>query len=68
MADTEEPALPFSAAQIGRTYNETFAGNWEFVPITDAELQAVYGGVGGAGYQRVVDEIERRVAACPAYP
>jgi hypothetical protein len=35
--------------------------------LTDAELQPVYGGVGGAGYQRVVDEIERRVAACPAY-
>ena len=35
--------------------------------LPDAELQAAYGGVGGAGYQRVVDEIERRVAACPAY-
>jgi hypothetical protein len=35
--------------------------------LPDAELQSVYGGVGGAGYQRVVDEIERRVAACAAY-
>ncbi len=35
--------------------------------LPDAQLQAVYGGVGGPGYQRVVGEIERRVAACPAY-
>jgi hypothetical protein len=35
--------------------------------LPDAELQAVYGGVGGAGYQQVLEEIERRVAACPAY-
>jgi hypothetical protein len=35
--------------------------------LTDAELQSAYGGVGGPGYQRVVGEIESRVAACPAY-
>jgi len=35
--------------------------------LPDAELLSVYGGVGGAGYQGVVDEIERRVAARPAY-
>ncbi len=35
--------------------------------LRDTELQSVYGGVGGPGYRRVVDEIERRVGACPAY-
>jgi hypothetical protein len=35
--------------------------------LPDEELQSVYGGVGGNRYRRVVDEIERRVAACPAY-
>ncbi len=35
--------------------------------IPDAELQSRYGGVGGALYRRHADEIERRVAACPAY-
>ena len=34
--------------------------------LQDAELQAQYGGVGGAGYAGVVDEIERRVASCAA--
>jgi len=35
--------------------------------ITDAELQTQYGGVGGEGYRRVIEEIERRIATCPAY-
>jgi hypothetical protein len=35
--------------------------------LQDAELEAQYGGVGGAGYERMTDEIERRVAACAAY-
>jgi hypothetical protein len=35
--------------------------------LPDTERQSVYGGVGGPGYQRVVAEIERGVAACPAY-
>jgi hypothetical protein len=35
--------------------------------LPDAELQSVYGGVGGAGYREVLGEIERRVAACAAY-
>jgi hypothetical protein len=35
--------------------------------IPDAELQSRYGGVGGPLYRRHADEIERRVAACPAY-
>jgi len=26
-----------------------------------------YGGVGGEGYNRLIEEIERRVVACPAY-
>ena len=35
--------------------------------IPDAELQSRYGGVGGEGYRRVTEEIERRIAACAAY-
>lgn len=35
--------------------------------IPDAELQRRYGGVGGEDYLKLVEEIERRVAACPAY-
>jgi hypothetical protein len=35
--------------------------------LPDEELQSVYGGVDGRGYRRMVHEIERRVAACPAY-
>jgi hypothetical protein len=35
--------------------------------IPDAELQSRYGGVGGEEYRRLIAEIERRVAACPAY-
>ena len=35
--------------------------------VHDAELRSRYGGVGGEGYRRVVEEIERRIAACPGY-
>ena len=35
--------------------------------IPDAELQSRYGGVGGHAYCQVVEEIERRIAACAAY-
>ena len=35
--------------------------------IQDADFQARYGGVGGTGYRRLEEEIEGRVAACPAY-
>jgi len=35
--------------------------------IQDADFQRRYGGVGGAEYLRLEGEIERRVAACPAY-
>ncbi len=35
--------------------------------LADAELQARYGGVGGRGYRRVAEDVERRVAACAAY-
>ena len=34
--------------------------------LSDAELELRYGGVGGEGYQRLVDEIERRLATCAA--
>ncbi len=35
--------------------------------IPDAELQSRYGGVGGEGYRRLIEEIEQRIAACAAY-
>jgi hypothetical protein len=35
--------------------------------IPDARFQSEYGGVGGDAYLRVIEEIERRVAACAAY-
>ena len=35
--------------------------------IQDADLQSRYGGVGGKEYNRFASEIERRIAALPAY-
>jgi hypothetical protein len=35
--------------------------------IPDAQLQSRYGGVGGEAYRRLIEEIERRIAACAAY-
>lgn len=35
--------------------------------IQDEELERRYGGVGGPLYRQYAEEIERRVAACPAY-
>jgi hypothetical protein len=35
--------------------------------LTDAELNARFGGVGGAAFRRVADEIERRLSVCAAY-
>ena len=35
--------------------------------ITDAELQTQYGGVGGEGYRRIIQDIERRIATCSGY-
>jgi hypothetical protein len=35
--------------------------------IPDAELQSYYGGVSGEVYRRLIEEIERRIAACAAY-
>lgn len=35
--------------------------------ISDAELHSTYGGVGGDGYRRLIEEIERRITACAAY-
>lgn len=35
--------------------------------LQDADFQAQYGGVGGAGYRRLMAEIERRIAHCSAY-
>jgi hypothetical protein len=35
--------------------------------LTDAEFKSRYGGVGGAGYRRVMDDIEKRLSGCAAY-
>lgn len=61
-----------------RAVQERLAGGFrldEFFPpaadlpegIPDARLQSEYGGVGGEGYLRLIEEIERRVTACAAY-
>jgi len=34
--------------------------------IAESVLKAEYGGIGGAGYRRMVEEIERRLRECPA--
>lgn len=35
--------------------------------LQDAELKSRYGGVGGEGYSRLAEEIEKRIQACAAY-
>jgi len=35
--------------------------------IPDEELQSRYGGVGGPGYLALIEEMERRLVACPGY-
>ncbi len=35
--------------------------------LTDQEFQAKYGGVGGDGYQELLDEIDGRIKECAAY-
>ena len=35
--------------------------------LTDAQLKSRYGGVNGEGYNRLLQEIDRRIAACAAY-
>ena len=35
--------------------------------IADDELQSRYGGVGGPGYAALIEDIERRLRACPGY-
>ena len=61
-----------------RAVQERLAGGFridEFFPpaadlpegLPDAQFQARYGGVGGEGYLRLIEEIERRVTGCAAY-
>lgn len=42
---------------------------WQDLPefLTEAELQRRYGGVGGAAYETLLEEIDRRVAALPVF-
>ena len=35
--------------------------------LSDAELQKRYGGVQGAGYRKLAEELERRLARCTGY-
>jgi hypothetical protein len=35
--------------------------------ITDVELQSEYGGIGGEGYNNLIEEIERRISSCAGY-
>jgi hypothetical protein len=81
MADRSGTTFAASATRnegTARAMQDRIAGGFrvdDFFPpaadlpegIADAELQQHYGGVGGEQYRRVTDEIERRLAACPAY-
>ena len=48
---------------------EDFCPNATDLPegISDAELQSLYGGVGGEGYNHLIEEIEQRISMCAAY-
>ena len=35
--------------------------------MSDSVMAEKYGGVGGEGYLQMIQEIERRIASCPAY-
>ncbi len=70
LAATRDPAS-------ARAMQERIAGDFRiddvFPPAADlpegipeSVLKAEYGGVGGAGYRRMVEEIERRLRECPA--
>jgi hypothetical protein len=81
LADRAGTTFAFWATRneaAARAMQERIAGGFrvdDFFPpaadlpegIADAEFQQRYGGVGGEQYRRVMDEIERRLAACPAY-
>ena len=63
-----------SARAMQNRLAHDFHGNDFFPPaadlpedIQDAELQSEYGGVGGAGYTRLIEEMERRIADCAGY-
>jgi hypothetical protein len=63
-----------SAHALQERLNQSFKVDDYFPPaeglpegIQDADFQRQYGGVGGAGYRRLMAEIERRVALCAAY-
>lgn len=65
--ETSARALQARLAQGFRT--DDYFPEAEGLPegIQDPELQSRYGGVGGKEYARLVAEIERRIAGCPAY-
>jgi len=63
-----------SARALQARLNRSFDVNDYFPPadglpegLQDLEFQHQMGGVGGEGYNRLIAEIERRVAACAAY-
>lgn len=77
-AGTVFAALATNDQTAARNIQDRIAGGFrveEFFPpaadlpegIGDAELQLRYGGVGGQAYLRLIEEIERRIAACAAY-
>lgn len=63
---------PQSARRMQQRLTADFAMEHIFPPaadlpegISEVELQAEFGGVGGARYQAVLQDIERRLATCP---
>ena len=81
LADRAGTTFAISATRdeaAARAMQDRLAGGFrieEIVPLaddlpegmSDAELQSSYGGVGGEGYRRLAEEIERRIATCAAY-
>ncbi|MHC4165396.1 MAG: hypothetical protein ACYSWQ_00365 [Planctomycetota bacterium] len=82
LADRAGTAFAISATRdeaAARSMQDRLAGGFDieevFPPvdglpegISDAELKSRYGGVGGEGYCRLIDEIKRRISTCAAYP
>ena len=57
------------AALAGGVQEDDLMPPWQDLPefLTEAELQQRYGGVGGAAYEALLAEIDRRVAALPVF-
>ncbi len=66
---SESAARAMQARLAGGFVESDFMPSGKDLPegLTNEQFQAEYGGVGGPGYQRLLKEIDRRIAACSAY-